>query len=391
MYSIPSRQPHYRAALSASLATLALGDASVAVSACVGELRRSEDGKAPTEIMLAPAGKFRARDGRPGTEMPFDDWFLDAAAAQAIIARANAAQGDYVIDYEHQTLLAEENGLPAPAAGWFKRLEWREGQGLYAVGVRWTAKASAMIEAGEYRYISPVIWSNKKTGTVVAIEMAALTNYPAIDGHSDLAARAAARFSLQHPNQPTPEDSTVDREELIKLLGLAADASDDAIAAALKAATQAQTDLAALRTELELKDDKDDAKAAITALKTKASATAEPDLSQYVPKEVHEETRAQLTALKGQGETAELERLIKEGLDDGRIAGKATADWLRKQGLTALKAHLDDAPSLAALKGTQTQGKKPEGTDADDGELTEAELAVCKNMGIDPKTYKEVN
>lgn len=182
----------------------------------------------------------------------------------------------------------------------------------------------------------------------------------------------------------------MDREELIKLLGLAADASDDAIQAALKAAAQATTDLAALRTELELKDG-EEAKAAITALKTKASKTAEPDMRQYVPKEVHEETRAQLTALKGQGEEAEVERLIKEGLDDGRIAGKATADWLRKQGLTALKAHMEDAPSVAALKGTQTKGKKPEETEAGDGELTEAELAVCKNMGIDPKTYKEAN
>jgi len=63
-------------------------------------------------------------------------FILVELAAQHLIDRVAAAAVDYVIDYHHQTLLAEKNGQPAPAAGWFDALEWREGDGLYAIDVR---------------------------------------------------------------------------------------------------------------------------------------------------------------------------------------------------------------------------------------------------------------
>jgi phage I-like protein len=104
------------------------------------------------EFRILPAGVFRAKDGRPA-HLP--GWKIDAEIAQRVIA-ASASVDDLVIDYEHQTLNAEKNGHPAPAAGWFRRMVWREGTGLFAVDVKWTDKARAMIAAGEYRYISPV-------------------------------------------------------------------------------------------------------------------------------------------------------------------------------------------------------------------------------------------
>lgn len=350
---------------------------TVALAACRVDLGRT----APSEVRLVPAGNFKAKDGRPHGIA--NGWFLNQTLAEAVIARAKARADRSVIDYEHQTLNSETNGQPAPASGWFDpaKLQWRD-DGLWATDVEWTAAARAAIEADEYRYLSPVLIYHPKTGEVLDVIMAALTNYAAIDGLDGLAVRAAARFSFHQP-----EDSTVDRDELIKLLGLSADADDAAITAALKAGKDANSQLAALRTELSLADG-DEPKAAIAALKTKAAAAA-PDLSTFVPKAVHDETRAQLAALKASSETGELERLIKEGMDDGRIAGKATAEWLRTQGLAALKAHLADAPNIAALKGMQTKGKPPEGKQ--DDELSDAEMAVCKNMGIDPKTWKESN
>src|SRR5258708_27555760 len=79
------------------------------------------------EIQLLPAGEFRAIDGRPAEVQA---WKLDRATAERLIAEFNAKKNDLVIDYEHQTLHAEDNGKPAPAAGWIKALEWREGKGL---------------------------------------------------------------------------------------------------------------------------------------------------------------------------------------------------------------------------------------------------------------------
>ncbi len=376
----PSTALYHAAGLAVLTATVA-ASRPVAVAALVGEMKLSGK-QAPTEALILPAGSFRARDGRPSTDYPeLASWHVDARIAARLIAQVADARGDVVIDYEHQTLNAEDNGQPAPAAGWFRELEWREGLGLYATDVLWTANAARHIEAGEYRYISPVFEFDPTTGEVTTILMAALTNYPALDGHSDLAARAAARFSTHEPE----EDASVKREELIALLGLAATATDDDIQAALKAGVKAGTELTALRAELGVKEG-DDAKAAIATLKS-APAQAKPDMSQFVPKAVHDETVAQLKAVKASGETSEIDRLIDEGLTDGRIAGQATAAYLREQGLVALKAHLADAPSLAALKGSQTQGKAPEGDDKP-GELNEEELAVCKSMGITPEAFK---
>lgn len=347
----------------------------VALAACRVELARS----APTELRLIPAGSFRARDGRP--HEVDGGWFLDAGSAERLIHRAAQRIDKAVIDYEHQTLNAEKNGQPAPAAGWFDfgALEWRD-DGLYAVGVEWTDSAAAAIEAGEYRYLSPVLLYHPRTGEVLDITMAALTNYPAIDGLDGLAAQAAARFSV---NQA--EDSIVDREQLIALLGLDESATDEAITQALTAGKNATGQLAALRAELGIGGE-DEPVAAVAALKSKASGAV--DASQFVPKEVFAEVQGQLAALKANSESAEIDALIREGMDDGRIAGQATAKWLKSQGLAALKAHLSDAPSIAALKAMQTNGRNQE-ADADKGQLSAPELAVCKAMGIAPEEYSK--
>lgn len=136
------------------------------------------------EFRIMPAGVFRAVDGRPHG---LGGWQLCRDAALAIVRMADARSTDFVIDYEHQTLNTASNGQPAPAAGWFKHLEWREGDGLYVTDARWTERASAMIKAKEYRFISPVFHYDKY-GNVLDIINAALTNNPALDGLTELAA-----------------------------------------------------------------------------------------------------------------------------------------------------------------------------------------------------------
>lgn len=150
------------------------------------------EGQAPSEFRLLPAGQFKAKDGRPSG---LQGWNLTDAAAWQIIGKAQRQQDRFLIDYDHQTLAGD--GTRAPAAGWFSRLEWRPGDGLYAVGVEWTPAAQAAIAAKEYRYISPVLTYDPKTGNVTGLRMAAIVNYPAIDGLTNLAAAAHFRFSHQ--------------------------------------------------------------------------------------------------------------------------------------------------------------------------------------------------
>ncbi len=136
------------------------------------------------EFRLMPAGLFSATDGRP---QGLPGWRMSRAGALEIIRLAAARVSDFLIDYEHQSLNTASNGKPNPAAGWFKRLEWREGDGLYVTDARWTASAAAMIKAKEYRFISPVFHYDKQ-GEVLGIVSAALTNTPALDGLTELAA-----------------------------------------------------------------------------------------------------------------------------------------------------------------------------------------------------------
>lgn len=136
-----------------------------------------------TQIQLTPSGRFRATDGRP-SDAP--SWYIDAAIAQGLVSRVNGRTNPSVIDYEHQTLKADRNGQPAPAAGWIERIEWIPGKGVFGQ-VRWTQRARAAIEAGEYRYISPVLSYDKTTGQVRDLLMAAVTNVPAIDGMAAIA------------------------------------------------------------------------------------------------------------------------------------------------------------------------------------------------------------
>lgn len=338
-----------------------------------------------------PSGTFHAPRGAAEGSGP---WHLSAEQAQAIIRLAAARSTDIAIDYEHQTLYAEKNGQPAPAAGWVdpRSLEFRD-DGLYGA-IAWTAKARAAITPGpngepaEYLYLSPV-FPYDANGVPLDLLHLALTNTPAID--EGAAQLAAARMAITHDvTNDAQEIDTVKREQLIQTLGLAAEATDEQIDTAIAALKSAQADAEAFRQALGAKDDAKPAEA-VAALKA-SSATAAPDMSQYVPKAVYDEQGTQLAALKANSNTAELDGLIKEGLEDGRIPGKATADWLRVQGIAACKAHLDGAPSIAALKATQTQGKQPEGGAVSDGEkLSEAELAVCKSMGISTEQYRAAN
>ena len=138
---------------------------------------------ASREIRILPAGIFRSNDGRPAG---LPGWKIDANIAMRIIAETSV-RDDLAIDYDHQSLLTKQNGQPAPTAGWFRQLVWREGEGLFAVDVKWTDKARAMLAAGEYRYISPVFSFSSVTGQVERLFGAGLTNNPGLTGLTDLA------------------------------------------------------------------------------------------------------------------------------------------------------------------------------------------------------------
>lgn len=323
---------------------------------------------APTgsEIQLTPAGMFKARDGRPAG---LPGWKIDAMIAARVIARAAARQTPFVTDYEHQTLATDKNGQPAPAAGWFKNLEWREGQGLFATGVEWTAKAKAYIDAGEYKFISPVFGYDRKTGEILQLEMAALTNTPAVDGMDAVAALAQEFFTRSQ--EPTHEKDQP-MKAIALLLGLAEDASEADISAAL---TALKAEIATLKTDN-------------TALKTETAAlkTQTPDPAKFVPVETVTALQGQVAALTTRLNDGELEDVIQAALTSGKLL-PAMESWARdlgKSDLAALKSYVEKNPAIQ-LGINQTNGLGPEHKP---GDLNGTQLAVCKLMGVSVEDFK---
>lgn len=313
-------------------------------------------------IRLIPAGRFEAPRGALAGDGP---WFLSVSGAARIVADNATRTSDLLIDYEHQSLLAAENGKPAPAAGWIdpRSLNFRAdgpAPGLYG-RVRWTQAAAAMIAGDEYRYLSPTFLYDAKTGEVTALQSVALTNDPAIDEPVRAALRA-------HAFSSTPDTGDVKMDFKAKLLvafGLAATLTDEAALAALKAKfDDSEEALAALRQAHGEQD------AELAALKAKT------DPAKSVPVEAAQQMQAQIAALSAQIEAKEREALINANAS--KIPG-ALVEWARMQPIAALKSFIDKAPDIAALSGMQSGGKAPGSNGAGS---SDDELAVCKALGL---------
>jgi phage I-like protein len=160
---------------------------------------------AANEIRILPDGVFRANDGRP---QGLPGWKMDSADAARVITASLAGGKDILIDYEHQSIHTTQNGQPAPAAGWFNRLEWRDGVGMFAVGIKWNDKAKTMIASREYRYISPVFTFDGKTGEVQRILSVAITNNPALPSLADLSQVAINSAQVAHSTDPYSDRGT---------------------------------------------------------------------------------------------------------------------------------------------------------------------------------------
>ncbi|OYZ03492.1 MAG: hypothetical protein B7Y42_00505 [Polaromonas sp. 28-63-22] len=327
------------------------------------------------DVQLLPAGEFKAVDERP---MPWGTWKLDGSNAPAVIALAKARANEFVIDYEHQTQLADMNGQPAPAAGWFKGVEYRPGKGLFATDVRWTARASAFIAADEYKYISAVFAFDLDTGHVQRLVCAALTNNPALHGMDEVQLAAlTARFSTADTD---PASHTVDNPSeklmnpvllaLLKALGLAESATE----------VEAVSAVAVLKAQA----------ASVDGLNTQIATlkTAAPDASKYVSLEKYNELNTQIAALKSADVKREVDALIDRAKAEGKLVPAAEQAW-RDAGLAniaTLKSMVELTPGNAVLAGgSQTGGKSPTGNATG---LSVEEIAICKQLGIKPEDFK---
>ena len=203
-------------------------------------------------MILTPLFNRSASSALPGQfVMPENGWFhlapigefphaesgavqvIDAEAVQAM-ATAFQAGTELLIDFEHES---HDPDKRTEAAGWIQNVEARA-DGLW-MQPRWSDSGTACILGGRYRYISPV-WLAKDCQQLsgnrvrpLRINDAGLTNSPNLKGLVPLANRQGN--PAPDPTKKTP--TTMDyKSQLLKMLGLAADATDEQITAAIQAA-----------------------------------------------------------------------------------------------------------------------------------------------------------
>nr|WP_236758000.1 phage protease [Aeromonas veronii] len=319
---------------------------------------------------LLPVGPFKARDGRP-FDVASGHWQLDGQIAAALIARAKALGQDILIDYDHQTLKTDQNGQPAPAAGWYNadEIEWREGQGLF-IKPRWTERAAALVAAKEYRFLSAVFPYDAQ-GRPLELRMTAITNDPGVVGMQALAALSALPASSLMSTQPgqlatsshVAQQEKSMNEHLIALLGkLGIQPGADG----QFTAEQGTAALAALDTLQAIAKKAPELEAALTAERTSLAALkatvstgqgGQIDLAKYVPVATYNALVTEVATLSAKVETTDAATLIKEARTQGKVVA-AEEEYLTayaaQKGVAALKALLDPRPAIAALSASQT-------------------------------------
>ena len=298
---------------------------------------------------LLPSDFFKARDGRP-FDVEGGQWYLDQQTASVLIAKASAQSQDILIDYDHQTLKTDQNGQPAPAAGWFSASEmmWRDGVGLF-IKPRWTDRAQEMIAAGEYRFLSAV-FPYDASGRPLEIRMAALVNDPGVVGMQALAALAAQFSSTTQSSKEEPQMNELLKKLLAKL-GIEVPADGQLTGEQETAA------LSALDAALDKSKKVPELEQSVAALKAAPPAQGQVDLDKYVPKETYNALVQQVAVLSAKVDTTDAETVLKEAREQGKVVA-AEEDYLREyaaqKGVAALKAMLAPRPALAALSAQQT-------------------------------------
>jgi phage I-like protein len=315
-------------------------------------------GDPPGELLLFGYGEvaFRWGDEPPVT------YLFTQEDAQEVVRRAALRGVELPVDYDHRTQQPVDNG-PVPAAGWFT-LEARP-DGLYAVNLRWTERAAALIAAGEYRYWSPVFWV--EDGHIRQVDMIGLTNQPAtIDQRPLVASRQGEPM----------------REKLIALLGLAADATDEQIEAALaelqaRAGQLEQAQALLAEAGITAAPGSDEAHGQAMAL------AANAQLAQRVV-----ELEAELAQLRSAQAVGEAEAAVDAALSEGRIHAASRAYWIEKfkQNPRAVRAHFASLKPGAVVP--IAPSAQPQTASVQEG-LSETEKLVIAQTGVSAEKFLE--
>ncbi|WP_164273411.1 phage protease [Stenotrophomonas sp. B1-1] len=306
----------------------------------------SVSGQTPPDwVELIPAGpSVIGRDGRR--------WLFDDAAARNVVDTFRARQVDLAIDWNHALQLAAPNGGPSPAAAWIHELQPRDGA-LWG-RISWTPRGAEDWAGRAYRYLSPVFDYEPTSGRISALVSAALTNTPNLHLQA-----------LNSQESSTMTRSTALTAAITGALGLNAEASDDALAAA------------------------------INQLQATALNSQQPSLDRFVPRADHDAVVARatnaeqkLTAFQKEQHDTAVSAEIDSALKAGKIT-PATVEYHRAScsdtnGLQRFRDFVSAAPVVAGDAGAPATPGSAAAT-----ALNASETYVAQALGIPADQFKK--
>lgn len=347
----------------------------------------------PSEFRMLQRGVTRMRKGGKIFNILLDD------EGEQSIKDAMASKGreQLPIDYDHGMLGLIASRDSSAAAGWFT-LEFR-GDGMWATAIEWTTAAFESIKNREFRFTSPALMldETEELGVLRATEIinVAVTNLPATVGQKPLVAHETTT-KTQEAAMPFPK-------ELLKQLGLKEDATEEQVAAAIKALNETAA-AAKEATELAAKAEAERAEAvelaSQAAKKAEDEKKAAADAKQEQQQLLSDTGSADLTALRERigklekteetatGLSTRIVLLEKQKADDEHAAAFAQLDadgklpeslheWAKTQSTEQLVAFGAGAPVVHAAR-TQSAVTKKAGTTM----LSDEDRKVMKLMAL---------
>ena len=179
-------------------AQLKLGEFSAVRATAYFDFGLGNDGarEAPAEFRVFPAGSFTTTKGM---------FVFSPRSAESVMAWYDKRQLPLMGDYEHQTDEPAVGRPPVIARASITemtpvvRANAAGAPELWVENVKWTKAAREMLEAGEYRFFSPMFLHDPETKEVLALLRIALTNDPAIDDLEPLVAATAGTTEEENP------------------------------------------------------------------------------------------------------------------------------------------------------------------------------------------------
>ena len=332
----------------------------------------------PNEIKIVPLGTVHSQKGT---------FMVDEESIELVREQFKARKLDLVVDYEHQTLSDGQ----APAGGWIKEIY--KGDDAIVAKVEWTKKAVEYLKNKEYRYLSPVVIVRKQDKKLMAIHSVALTNTPAIDG------MFAIVNSIDINNYQTNEGGkNMDLKQVAKALGLSEEATEDEVKKALAEAAKAAEQVKELEAE-KPKAEETPAGAEANEVAVVANSTVlgllglqedakteEVAASIMALKAGGTDIQTEVLALKAQMQQQSADEAVKSALKAGKITAAQT-EWATTYALKdadGFKNFVEQAPAVVPIGKIDTMESPATSVDI------EAHALILKNCDIgqeDAKNY----